>query len=376
MPTWARRKGGGGWADTRINIRLPVSLREGAGTTPSFGGGGWGQRPKVIMALNEAGERHWLLKLVGEMNRELRLCLATAVSVGRTLSAVRRQERSVQKGRVATLGVSNAANTAAALGEAGVEVVTFGKVGWRVTAEKVEAMVEEISLECKDTNVLLLHCLDNQVFYVMDEETWGMAFPAKGTDVRYHAKGKVTVAEDLPLENLLEKMEPLLRWGPDNLKLLVTLVCRHVIPCCEEHGRDRQEQERETARLLKSLGEMRRAIRSWLMVRGIKNVFMVNPLAVSGAAANVEKAIDLMNDSVHMKKEDYNRLAKQCKDTITTWLLGKKRKAVESYGAQAKKQRLDGQSHSQAVPASSKRGGGKTAEPEKGPPGKTATLGG
>ncbi len=30
---------GGGWADPRINIRLPVSLREGAGTTPSFGGG-------------------------------------------------------------------------------------------------------------------------------------------------------------------------------------------------------------------------------------------------------------------------------------------------------------------------------------------------
>jgi hypothetical protein len=36
---------GGGWADPRINIRLPVSLREGAGTTPSFGGGGGrGQR--------------------------------------------------------------------------------------------------------------------------------------------------------------------------------------------------------------------------------------------------------------------------------------------------------------------------------------------
>ncbi len=315
--------------------------------------------------MNEAGERHWLLKLVGEMNRELRLCLATAVSVGRTLSAVRRQERSVQMGRVATLGASNAANTAAALGEAGVEVVTFGKVGWRVTADKVEAMVEEISLECKDTDVLLLHCLDNQVFYVMDEETGGMAFPAKGKDDKYHAKGKVTVAKDLPLESLLEKMEPLLRWGPDNLKLLVTPVCRHVIPCCDKHAMNRQEQEKETARLLKSLGEMRRAIRSWLMARGIKNVFMVDPLAASGAAANVEKAIALMNDSVHMKKEGYNKLAKQCKDTITTWLLGKKRKAVESYGAEAKKQRLDGQGNSQMGGKNGgqggRKGGGKSA---------------
>jgi hypothetical protein len=195
------------------------------------------------------------------------------------------------------------------------------------------------------------------VFYVMDEETGGIAFPAKGKDEKYHAKGKVTVAKDLPLESLLEKMEALLRWCSDNLKLLVTPVCRHLIPCCDEHGMDRKEQEKEAARLLKSLGEMRRAIRSWLMSRGIKNVFMVDPLAASGAAANVEKTIALMSDSVHMKKEGYSKLAKQCKDTITTWLLGKKRKAVESYGAEAKKQRMDGQSNSQATSADGKKAG-------------------
>jgi hypothetical protein len=60
--------------------------------------------------------------------------------------------------------------------------------------------------------------------------------------------------------------------------------------------RDRKEQEQETARMLKSLGELRRAIRSWLIVRGIKNVYIVDPLAASGAAADVEKAIGLMRD--------------------------------------------------------------------------------
>ncbi len=79
--------------------------------------------------------------------------------------------------------------------------------------------------------------------------------------------------------------------------------------------------------------------------------------AASGAAANVEKAIALMSDSVHMKKEGYSKLAKQCKDTITTWLLGKKRKAVESYGAEAKKQLMDGQSNSQATSADGKKDG-------------------
>jgi hypothetical protein len=74
-----------------------------------------------------------------------------------------------------------------------------------------------------------------------------------------------------------------------------------------------------------------------------------------------------------MKKEGYNKLAKQCKDTITTWLLGKKRKAVESYGAEAKKQRLDGQGNSQMGGKNGgqggRKGGGKSAGgSRRGPP--------
>ncbi len=56
--------------------------------------------------------------LVDGLNRELRFGLARAVSMGRTLSAVRRQEQSVEMVRVATLGASNAGKTAAALEEA------------------------------------------------------------------------------------------------------------------------------------------------------------------------------------------------------------------------------------------------------------------
>jgi hypothetical protein len=41
-----KRKRGGGWADYRINIRLPVSLKEGgAQPRPSARGGGTGRRP-------------------------------------------------------------------------------------------------------------------------------------------------------------------------------------------------------------------------------------------------------------------------------------------------------------------------------------------
>jgi hypothetical protein len=116
--------------------------------------------------------------------------------------------------------------------------------------------------------------------------------------------------------------------------------------------------------MLKSLGELRRAIRSWLIVRGIKNVFLVDPLAASGAAADAKKAIGLMRDSVHMTKDGYTRLAKVCKETITAWLLGRKRKAVESHGADAKKPRIDraGPSGGNAAGKGGQSGRGKKAD--------------
>jgi hypothetical protein len=91
-----------GWEDVYL----------GRGTTPSFSEG-WRDRQEAIPKLNEAGERYWVTLMVEELNRELRFGLAKAVSVGRTLLAVRRQEQSVKLGRVATLGASNAGKTAA-----------------------------------------------------------------------------------------------------------------------------------------------------------------------------------------------------------------------------------------------------------------------
>jgi hypothetical protein len=70
---------------------MPVSLSKDADTIPSTSGD-WGERPNALVALNEAGERYWIEKVAHELNREIGLGLATAWSVGRTMSAVRRQE--------------------------------------------------------------------------------------------------------------------------------------------------------------------------------------------------------------------------------------------------------------------------------------------
>ena len=66
---------------------------------------------------------------------------------------------------VATLGASNAGKTAAALEEAGVSAVRFGRVGWRGTTESVKAKIEEMELELAGSEVLILQCMDNNSFF-------------------------------------------------------------------------------------------------------------------------------------------------------------------------------------------------------------------
>ena len=72
-----------------------------------------------------------------------------------------------------------------------------------------------------------------------------------------------------------------------------------------------------------------------------------------------------------MTRDGYTRLAKVCKETITAWLLGRKRKAVDSHGADAKKPRTDGAGHGRAGPS----GGNAAGKGGQGGRGKKADAG-
>ncbi len=58
---------------------------------------GWRKRPKRVIPLTESGNKYWVGLLISEINRELKLWLATAVSFGRTLTAVKRVGEGVGK---------------------------------------------------------------------------------------------------------------------------------------------------------------------------------------------------------------------------------------------------------------------------------------
>jgi hypothetical protein len=87
-----------------------------------------------------------------------------------------------------------------------VLVVRFGKIGWRPTTETVKAVIEEMELELRGSEVL--QCMDNNSFFVLDEVTGSMTLPTLGENNIYHAPGPLVVAKEKQLDHLLHKLAP------------------------------------------------------------------------------------------------------------------------------------------------------------------------
>jgi hypothetical protein len=332
---------GPGWADYHVNSRMPVSLAEDSSGTTAYVTGDWGKRPLKVGPLTETGEKYWVGLLIGEINRELKLGLATAVSFGRTLSAVKRVGEDVGKMSAVTVGASNAARTAAALKRKGVETVPLGQAGWKISEDSIAYLENELSGHVARAEFVVLHCLDSSVFYAL-EKGGAMSVPAAGQDGAYHVLGKIVVARGLQLEILLETVEPVLKLRSDLLTFLVCPTIRHVEACCTAHDSMNAEERRaEGERQLRELGSLRREMKTWLIKKGYTNTLLVDPLQASAAAADIDKARGIMSDSVHMKPAGFSKLADKIKEMAKSWLLNKKRAAEGGAAPESKRARLD-----------------------------------
>jgi hypothetical protein len=336
-----KKERGPGWADYLVNMTLPVSLRGDSSGTSAYVTGSWGVRPTEINGLTQAGEKYWIDKLVHEINRELRVNLATTLSFNRTLSAIKRQANDVGKISMVTVGASNAIRTAGALKRKGVEIMEMGRKGWTVSEESVDALLEQLQILASKDDILVLQCLDSRCFLETDSNG-NVHLPKRGEDGKVHVKGRIIVAKDLLLEILLDQLDPVFRSRKDSLIILVCPLTRFLLRCCDAHMKgDTGENEGEGKRLLKELGTLRREIKSRLLKKGYANVRMVDPLEVCGAASSVEAARQLMADQAHMVATGYARLAGAIKEVAHGWLLGKKRKCTGSDRPDAKRIRLD-----------------------------------
>jgi hypothetical protein len=143
------------------------------------------------------------------------------------MSAVCRQEEAVAMGRVFAIGASNAGNTATALEREGIRCVPVTLPGCTVTRESVDGVLRRLMEEHKDGDIMLIQWLENSIFFLLNGETGSMELPKRDEqDGIFHVTGKVVVSKDMQLEALLEKLEPLLEWNLDTLKLLLCPLVR------------------------------------------------------------------------------------------------------------------------------------------------------
>jgi hypothetical protein len=352
---------GPGWADYRLNMVMPVSLSMDAGTIPSTSGD-WGERPTVLVALNEAGERYWIEKIAQELNREIGLGLATAWSVGWTMSAVRRQEEVVAVGRVFSIGASNAGHTAAALERKGIKVVPITTPGCTVTREGVDGILRHLTSELKKDDIVLVQWFENSIFFMLNTKTGSMELPSRNEqDGIFHVTGKVTVSKDLQLEALLDKLEPLLAENPENLKVLLCPLVRYLEDCCADHPRDENLKREDGVRQLKELYQFRRVLKSWIIRKKFRNTIMLDPLGCLGAAALLDKAKSVMADCFHLNSRARETVAGEIKEQIVEWLRGKKRGSDTPVGGDSKRLKLDAASGSGKPGAATGAGAGRAA---------------
>jgi hypothetical protein len=341
---------GEGWADTHLNHRMPVSLAEESSGTMPYCTGDWGIRPLAIGPMTEAGERFWILRLIWELNRELKMALGTTVSLSRTMAGINRIANDMSGLEVTCIGASNATRT--------TEATLIGKTGWKLSNSSMAAAELELRREGRVEAPVVLHCLDGSVFFAVGK-SGAMSIPARGKDGIVHVKGKVSVAKGLQLSQVMDQLEGFLEARKDLLTILVSPSVRFVRPCCLPHDNlPVEEKIEEGKRMLRELGSLRREIRNWLYKKGFRNVVLVDPLESNGAASSWDKAQELMADSVHMQNAGYSKLAGGIRVAMQNWLIGRKRKANEEQGAAEKKPRLGG---GEGGPKGGKGPGGKGA---------------
>ncbi len=223
--------------------------------------------------------------------------------------------------------------------------------------------MKRLQKECKEGDILMIQWLENSIFYMLNGETGCMELPKRDEeDGILHVTGRVTVSKDMQLE----KLDPVLAWSPDSLKVLLCPLVSYLVDCCAAHQRGEQIRNEDGTRQLKEPYQLRRAIKSRIIQKKYRNIIIMDPLAFLGAAASLEKAKTIMADCYHLHGRAREVLATKVKEEIEGWLRGKKRSSDTAAGADSKRQRMKNTSkaevesgHSEGNKGGSGASGGK-----------------
>ena len=213
-------------------------------------------------------EKKIICGLLKDLNANFDLGLDTAPDFTRT-----RKKEPAERPKILMIGASNAGRAAAEFEERGYTVLKICTPGWRANKDPVQQIlpkVQEALKQLKESDVVIIQCLDNTAYYSRTEE--GGDIPIRKYDNKFHVEGDLVLATKERQRIMFNNLEPLLQLLGNRKVILTTPSPRYLYEnCCErdDHATNRHDEDfEETMRA--SLREFRINFKSFLFARNMK----------------------------------------------------------------------------------------------------------
>ena len=295
---------GEGWANERQCIRLPASL-----DSPAFASmvsEGWGNRPDGVPPLSQAAEEIIITPLLSTLNEAFSLNLCLAPCLERDRDAIEASVSSAREERnFLVIGGSHASRLATAMGGAGCSVDRITSGGWKISSDNVAAVMEKLDDLPVNPDTIVLQLLDNSCFFCLGEDGT-LSHPVLLADKKHHVVGQLKVANKDQVKALLKLVSPILHHRPDTEKILISCLPRYIASsCCENSAHNTSFSDPSAAAAVTAdLNAMRRQIRSFLFTERIRNITILDPVAVLGKLTVAD-----YKDPVHLTESGYEKMA-------------------------------------------------------------------
>jgi lysophospholipase L1-like esterase len=207
---------------------------------------------------------------------------------------------------VVFVGNSHARRTVSQLEVTGTMVSCLTEKDWKLSKDDVLKLVEDIEQLDTAPDLLVIHALDNNAFFVGGDDGT-LALPRRGTDRKYHITGSLCVATKEQTQLLLKLILPLLEAEPEIPKILVLPMPRYCHPgqkCCADPDHLTNAGPELFAEVKTALTNMKRTVRSFLFQHKVVGVKLLEPGSVVNTADPSSYA-----DPVHLTSTGYAALA-------------------------------------------------------------------
>ena len=234
------------------------------------------------------------------------------------------------------VGSSHASRTAAALREAGEQVMEVIIPAWRPTTGQISSLklkLEDTIKAVSGSYCTIFEFFDNCFYYAQFDD--GSLTPARrGHDGRYHVDGDSIMAPKEMQYGSFKKVMPILEAAKGDKRILVPPIPRylHNSCCADPEHVPNLKKESYKEDLINSVFEARSNIKDFSFRQGLRNIKVISPWNTIKHMENVWGV-----DPVHMNKHAYGAIAKLTLEAAAE--LTNKRKPQGKMEAEAKRPR-------------------------------------